>query len=229
MLKGHVSLEHTIVDQAAKEAADSFDIPILDQMPMDRLWIRQHFVANIHILTVRGLTSKVPDPFMTVCLLGGKEVEVPPALIHEDLPACDFYKRVSLDLELPGPGILCLRLYSRTQFPYFGDFGKTLLGETRVDLEDRHLALLYQHLHHASNRDWIQKHLSPPYPIEIPKNETNEDASEQRLWRKPSAVVETVSRATTRRGSLMVFKPRSKEGDHAVHFVCSFCVCWWLS
>ena len=197
-LKGHLSWEAVIQDGGEGEVEE----PKVNQRPIERLWFPQSLAVHIYILTLRG-GQQIDEPMVTVSLLGTREHEVAASLVHEDQPACDFYCRVSLDVDLPGPGILCLKLWSKTLLG-----GRTLVGETQIDLEERYLAMMYVRMRQASNEEWISKHVSPAEPIEIEADHVA--VCNARLWQSPRPVMKTISDVKQRRASLVVFKPKSR-------------------
>jgi len=200
LLKGHVRAVEstsTVPAEATEQAVES--------VPMSRLWVAKLYVVNVYILTARGLAAQLRNPQIEVGIRGDEEsFETKPAtLVHEDSPSCDFYVRFSLDLQLPGKGELILRLRDE------GMLGVSkIVGETFLDIEDRHIAYLNRVLRESSNQAWIQRNVSPETEIEVEWPEADPTGG----WKDP---VKAVVRQYSQRISKVVFQPTSKEAPQA--------------
>ena len=126
------------------------------------LQLTRFYVVDVSILTARGVTEPLQDPYLEVGIRGNEEslVKKHASLVHEDHPGCDFYFKCSFEMMLPGSCELIFRLFTT------GVFGATLVGEASMDVEDRHVAQLNKKLRQASNVQWLRQNISPEADIE---------------------------------------------------------------
>jgi len=186
--------------------------PKMSLIPVENFWIRKCLAVDVNVLTLRGVSVSMNNPYITIGFLGGERHEIEPAICHDDQTSCDFYQRVSFDLELPGQGSLVMQLWSRNLT------GSVLVGEAQVDIEDRHLALMHRHLREQCNQQWIKQNLSPPETIEVHVAEEHQKA---RMWKQPSKLESCHSSKQTRRASTAVFNPKNKKAAVAFDpFLC---------
>ncbi|CAE7242387.1 unnamed protein product [Symbiodinium sp. CCMP2592] len=159
ILKGHVIIEE--LQEGGGDSVSEESTIATPVLPLERLWVKKLYVLNVYILTARGIsnaTGSLRDPFVKVFIRGDEEnsFEQKARCIHETGSACDFYKLISLDLELPGHGELVVRLYDKELMST-----TSLIGEVSIDMEDRHIAFLGSWLRQKSNAEWIRRNMSP--------------------------------------------------------------------
>ena len=94
------------------------------------------------------------DPYLNIAL--GKKVYNERSIYIEDEPNPDFYKSYDFEAVFPGCPLLVIQA-----FDYDDLFGDDLIGETKIDLEDRFFSpewqsirdkpIEYRQLYHASS------------------------------------------------------------------------------
>ena len=195
LVKGHVDIDEVGEPVQAQ----------VGTIPIERLWVKKFYVVDICLLTVRGVTEALQDPYLEVGIRGNEEsfVKKHASLVHQDNPGCDFYANLSFEMMLPSSCEFIFRLYSS------GIFGDTLVGENVLDIEDRHVAQLSKKLRQASNEQWLRENVSPESDIEVVFEE-GEDS--ERAWLEPTL---PNFRPYSKRQSTRLFDPNSKEDAQA--------------
>eukprot|EP00435_Cladocopium_sp_Y103_P015983 s341_g3.t4 len=210
-MKAHVQVE--AVEETDGTSAEQIEV-VQNALPVERLWLHDSFALNVYLLTVRGIQS--PDfraPYIRAFIMGSEEEpqQLSARLTHDDGSGCDFYRRMTFDLMLPGDGVLVLQLWAKPLL----QLTDQLLGEAHVDLEDRQMALMYKRLRSASSNTWIQSHLSPAEPLEVTTERIHHQHHWGRTWCDPTKVHQKRLEVGGSARKATLFHPHSRKAPSA--------------
>lgn len=124
---------------------------------IERPWNTTVFRLNLYILTGQA-SEELRDPFITVELEGDEleSQECPAVFVHENGDVCNFYRRMTLEIKLPSSSKLLLKMFNKNRF-----FSGTLIGEARLDVEDRCLALQLRRERVRGQLAWLRRNVAP--------------------------------------------------------------------
>ena len=109
-----------------------------------KILVKRSVIIRIYILTLNNLAKKdtlsLSDPYIKI-ILGSQEKINEKKNYKENKRDCNWYKYYDILSELPGNGTLTIQVYDYN--PIFKD---ELIGETKIDIEDRFFDCEWQNI-----------------------------------------------------------------------------------